>query len=70
MKLLRIGVENLNSLYGRHDVDLERQFPGEPLFLITGPTGAMKSRPRRGTRRHRARRRRPIRMRPRLNWRA
>ncbi len=43
MKLLRIGVENLNSLYGRHDVDLERQFPGEPLFLITGPTGAGKS---------------------------
>ncbi len=43
MKLLRIGVENLNSLYGRHDVDLEGQFAGQPLFLITGPTGAGKS---------------------------
>ena len=43
MKLLRIGVENLNSLYGRHDVDLEQTFQGEPLFLITGPTGAGKS---------------------------
>lgn len=43
MKLLRIAVDNLNSLYGHHEVDLEGQFRGEPLFLITGPTGAGKS---------------------------
>ena len=43
MKLLRIRVENLNSLYGSHDIDLEGVFRGEPLFLITGPTGAGKS---------------------------
>jgi exonuclease SbcC len=43
MKLLRIEVENLNSLYGKHVVELEQQFGAEPLFLITGPTGAGKS---------------------------
>ncbi len=43
MKLLRIQVKNLNSLYGEHVVDLERDLGGAPLFLIVGPTGSGKS---------------------------
>lgn len=43
MKLLRIKVCNLNSLYGEHDLDLEGALGGAPLFLIVGPTGAGKS---------------------------
>ena len=43
MRLRRIIVENLNSLYGRHEVDLERDLGGESLFLIHGPTGSGKS---------------------------
>ncbi len=43
MKLLRIQVKNLNSLYGEHVVDLERDLGGAPLFLIMGPTGSGKS---------------------------
>ncbi len=44
MKILRIGLSNLNSLRGSHEIDLE----GEPLgsagiFAITGQTGAGKS---------------------------
>jgi exonuclease SbcC len=43
MKIVRVGVENLNSLYGRHQVDLEADLGDAPLFLIIGPTGAGKS---------------------------
>ncbi len=43
MKLLAIHVNNLNSLYGEHSVDLERELHDAPLFLIVGPTGAGKS---------------------------
>jgi exonuclease SbcC len=43
MKIVRIGVENLNSLYGRHEVDFERDLGDAPLFVILGPTGAGKS---------------------------
>lgn len=34
---------NLNSLYGEHAVDFERDLHDAPLFLIVGPTGAGKS---------------------------
>lgn len=43
MKLHRIELENLNSLQGKHELDLDRAFPGAPLFLIQGPTGSGKS---------------------------
>ena len=44
MKILRVRLENLNSLRGEHTVD----FDAEPLrsagiFAITGPTGAGKT---------------------------
>lgn len=43
MKIHRIQATNLNSLYGVHDVDLDRDLRGASLFLIAGPTGAGKS---------------------------
>jgi len=44
MKILRVKLENLNSLRGRHEVDLEdHRIAGAGLFAITGPTGAGKS---------------------------
>jgi len=43
MRILRIEVENLNSLYGRQVVDLEGVLRGAPLFLVMGPTGSGKS---------------------------
>lgn len=43
MKLHRVRLKNLNSLYGEHTVDLDRELEGAPLFLIVGPTGAGKS---------------------------
>ena len=43
MKLLKIEIENLNSLYGHHSVDFEKDLLGSPLFLIMGSTGAGKS---------------------------
>lgn len=43
MKLIKIELENLNSLYGRHCIDFEKDLLGAPLFLIMGPTGAGKS---------------------------
>ncbi|MGB0591803.1 MAG: AAA family ATPase [Myxococcota bacterium] len=43
MKLNRIEVTNLNSLYGTHSVDLERALAGASLFLIHGPMGTGKS---------------------------
>ncbi|TVQ94978.1 MAG: hypothetical protein EA397_00555 [Deltaproteobacteria bacterium] len=43
MKLHLISATNLNSLYGEHTVDLDRDLDGASLFLIHGPTGAGKS---------------------------
>lgn len=43
MRLLRVGLQNLNSLYGEHEVDLEGALGDAPLFLIVGPTGSGKS---------------------------
>ncbi len=43
MKLHRIQVTNLNSLYGEQGVDLESDLQGAGLFLIQGPTGSGKS---------------------------
>lgn len=43
MKLHRVTIENLGSLYGTHELDLERDLGGAPLFVIVGPTGAGKS---------------------------
>ncbi len=43
MKLHRIEVHNMNSLYGQQVVDLDADLAGAPLFLIMGPTGAGKS---------------------------
>lgn len=43
MKLHRIGVTNLNSLYGEQAVDLDTDLNGASLFLIQGPTGSGKS---------------------------
>lgn len=43
MKLHRIEVTNLNSLYGAHAIDLDTDLGGASLFLILGPTGAGKS---------------------------
>ncbi|MCB9506466.1 MAG: AAA family ATPase [Myxococcales bacterium] len=43
MKLHRVKLENLNSLYGTHEIDLDRDLREVPLFLIVGPTGAGKS---------------------------
>ena len=43
MKLLKISVTNINSLYGDHEVDIEGALGAAPIFLIVGPTGAGKS---------------------------
>src|SRR2546427_12714563 len=44
MKVLRVRLENLNSLRGRHEVDFQAEpLAGAGLFAITGPTGAGKS---------------------------
>lgn len=43
MRFLKLRIENLASLYGVHDLDLERGLAGAPIFLVTGPTGAGKS---------------------------
>ncbi len=43
MKLHRVAVRNLNSLYGEHVVDLDDTLKGASLFLIYGPTGSGKS---------------------------
>lgn len=43
MKLHRIALQNLNSLYDDHAVDLDSDLDGASLFLIQGPTGAGKS---------------------------
>lgn len=43
MKLIKIELENLNSLYGNHSIDFEKDLFNAPLFLIMGATGAGKS---------------------------
>ncbi len=44
MKILRITLNNLNSLRGTHEIDLEADPLGSAgIFAITGPTGAGKS---------------------------
>jgi exonuclease SbcC len=43
MRIRRIALKNLNSLYGEHAVDLDQDLHGAPLFLIRGPTGSGKS---------------------------
>lgn len=43
MKLHKISLENLNSLYGQHSIDLSQDLRDAPLFLIMGQTGAGKS---------------------------
>lgn len=44
MKLHRLTMENLNSLYGKWSIDFTHpSFLAEGLFAITGPTGAGKS---------------------------
>lgn len=43
MKLHKISWNNLNSLYGPGELDLDRELGGASLFLVTGPTGAGKS---------------------------
>lgn len=43
MKFHHLRIENLLSLYGSHDLDLEAAFGDAGLYLITGPTGAGKT---------------------------
>ncbi|MFT7581943.1 MAG: exonuclease SbcC [Myxococcota bacterium] len=43
MRVHRITVENLSSLYGVHSIDLEKELFDAPIYLIVGPTGAGKS---------------------------
>ena len=43
MKLHGIEVKNLNSLYGKYEIDFHRDLKDAPIFLIVGPTGAGKS---------------------------
>ncbi|TNE49464.1 MAG: hypothetical protein EP343_11465 [Deltaproteobacteria bacterium] len=43
MKLHSIHIYNLNSLYGKHVIDLQEDLHQAPLFLIVGPTGSGKS---------------------------
>lgn len=43
MKLIKIQLENLNSLYGFHSIDFEKDLCNAPLFLVMGATGAGKS---------------------------
>lgn len=43
MKLHKVRMYNLNSLYGEHIIDFENDLRNAPLFLILGQTGAGKS---------------------------
>ncbi len=43
MKIHRLEILNLNSLYGSFTIDFDQHFKNTPLFLIHGPTGAGKS---------------------------
>ncbi len=42
MKIHRLRLENLNSLYGEHELDLDGKLGAATLFLVVGPTGAGK----------------------------
>jgi exonuclease SbcC len=43
VKLHRIEVVNVNSLYGEQALDFDEDLGGAPLFLVIGPTGAGKT---------------------------
>ncbi|MCP9236503.1 AAA family ATPase [Lewinella sp. JB7] len=44
MRILRIGIHNLNSLRGKHELDFtESPLADNPLYAIVGPTGAGKT---------------------------
>jgi exonuclease SbcC len=43
VKLHRLQIQNLNSLYGKHTIDFEGELSGANLYLIAGPTGSGKS---------------------------
>ena len=43
MKLHKVTIHNLNSLYGENVIDFDRDLERAALFLIVGPTGAGKS---------------------------
>lgn len=43
MKILRLKVENITSLRGHHELDLDQLLGDDGLFAITGPTGSGKS---------------------------
>ena len=44
MKILKVRLKNIQSLYGEHEIDLSKHsFIESPLFLITGDTGGGKT---------------------------
>lgn len=43
MKILKVRLQNINSLKGEFEIDFEQFLKDESLFAITGPTGAGKS---------------------------
>lgn len=43
MRLLKLEIDNINALYGHHEIDFQEGLQNAPLFLISGPTGAGKS---------------------------
>jgi exonuclease SbcC len=43
MRFHKVTIENLCSLYGAHEIDLEKALGGAGLFLIHGPTGSGKT---------------------------
>ncbi len=43
MRLLKLEMDNINALYGHHEIDFQEGLQNAPLFLISGPTGAGKS---------------------------
>lgn len=44
MKLHKVRMYNLNSLYGEHIIDFENDLRNAPLFLILGQTGQVSRR--------------------------
>ena len=44
MKLLKLKIRNINSIYGTWTIDFERpEYAENGIFLLTGPTGSGKS---------------------------
>ena len=43
MKIHRVEIENLNSLYGEHAIDFDGVLADSSVFLIVGPTGSGKT---------------------------